>query len=258
MLSLLNREAGNVIDLSSASYAPQPAAATLSPAELNDLIEVVSEVYAEPEPAELSDSGLDQLMQAAERSDAEWSEAVSDFDAAFNARVQADAARADAIAAAEVQDALHPARRDEDKMQRIISRAQDGLYGGQLADFTAEAASVEILLANGGRGPCGPADDFGRCSSRYHDLECSHSQGVDWVASGPPASTGEAALANFQAGVELANLAAGQPVWAMPTTRTIPATWSRPRPSSSRTHLPTSGACTATSRPTRRHPAGRS
>ena len=123
--------------------------------------------------------------------------AFAEFDAAFTARAQADAARADAIAAAQVEDMLHPARRDEDRMQRIISRAQAGVYSGRQADFSAEAASVEILMANGGRGPCGPADEFGRCSARYHSTDCAHQVSVDWLASGPPASTGQAALANL-------------------------------------------------------------
>ena len=59
-------------------------------------------------------------------------------------------------------DLIRPAVRSEDKMARIMAKASAGLYDGQQADFTAEAAAVEILLANGGHGPCGPADEFGR------------------------------------------------------------------------------------------------
>lgn len=63
--------------------------------------------------------------------------------------------------------------------------------------FAADAAAVEITLANGRLGPCGPVDDFGRCSARSHDLQCAHGQGVDWLASGPHPATGEASLANL-------------------------------------------------------------
>ncbi len=102
-----------------------------------------------------------------------------------------------------MEDTLSPARRDEDKLARIMSRAADGLYSGQAASFTADAASVEIMLANGGRGPCGPADEFGRCSARYHDLECMHGQAADWLAAGPPRETYQAALANMADGMNL-------------------------------------------------------
>ena len=69
--------------------------------------------------------------------------------------------------------------------------------------FAADAAAVEITLANGGRGPRGPADAFGRCSSRYHDLACAHSQSVDWLASGPHPVTGAASLSNLADRLEL-------------------------------------------------------
>jgi len=132
-------------------------------------------------------------------------DAFTDFDAAFNARVQADQDRQDAISAAIVEDTMHPARRDEDKVARIMFRAGQGVYSGQQADFTAEAAGVEILLANGGHDPCGPIDDFGRCSARYHDLECGHSQATDWLAQegGPPRSTYAASFANFATGLAI-------------------------------------------------------
>ena len=43
-----------------------------------------------------------------------------------------------------------------------------GVYDGQQSDFAADEAAIEITLANGGRGPCGVPDEFGRCSARYH------------------------------------------------------------------------------------------
>jgi len=53
-------------------------------------------------------------------------------------------------------------------------------------------------------GRTGP-DEFGRCSSHYHDLECAHGTGVDWLASGAPRETYTASLANWAAGLNLSN-----------------------------------------------------
>ena len=214
-------ESSITIDLSSYAFAGEPAPAaddTLTDAELADLISAISEAEAEgyPDDDQLSDAELERLMLQAEADESGQHDAFSEFDAAFTARQQADQAREDARAAAILEDTLHPARRDEDGMARIMARAQDGLYDGQLADFTAEAAGVEILLANGGHGPCGPVDDFGRCSARYHDLECGHSQATDWLAQegGPPRSTYVASFANFATGLAI-DLAPRQ-VWDDP------------------------------------------
>jgi hypothetical protein len=176
------------IDLSNLSFSGEPAPAhaadvSLSPQELDDLISAIAEVDSES-------YGPD------------FSGAAADFDQAFSARARADAAREDARAAAIVEDVMHPARRDEDRMARIMARAQDGVYDGQQMSFAAEQAAVEITLANGA-GPCGPLDPYGRCASRYHDLECGHGQNVDWLASGPPRSTYAASLANFADGLAI-------------------------------------------------------
>ena len=212
------------IDLSNLSFAGEPAYSPadpfggLSDAELGDLLDAMDEVGlldGDSSGDELSGAELDALMQAVDAGDS-TAAAFTEFDAAFSRHAQAAQAREDARAAAIVEDLMHPAHRDEDRMARIIARAQDGLYDGQEYGFAAEQAAAEILLANGGHGACGPVDDFGRCSSRYHELECGHSQAVDWVFSNPPASTGQAALANFQASVELANLAHGSTVWGDP------------------------------------------
>ena len=56
-----------------------------------------------------------------------------------------------------------------------------------------------------GRAPCGPLDDFGRCSSRFHDLRCAHGLGTEWMASGPHPETYAAHLANWSRAVELAS-----------------------------------------------------
>jgi hypothetical protein len=199
---------GITIDLSNLSFAAadtgQSTDDTLTDAELSDLISAISETEAEgyPDDGELSDAELADLLQAVE---ADERDAFSDFDAAFSARQRADAAREDARAAAIVQDTMHPARRDEDRMARIMSRASQGLYDGQMADFTAEAAAVEITLANGGHGPCGPADEYGRCASRYHELGCAHDQATDWMATegGPPRAAYQAAFSNFAAGLNI-------------------------------------------------------
>ena len=199
------------IDLSNYSFAGQPASYgspalpgldELSDQELADLLEVMDEtgmLDGGDGDSELSDDELEMLMQAAGND----ADPFTEFDTAFAARAQADADREDARAAAIVEDTLHPARREEDKIARIMARAGQGLYHGQQADFAAEQAAVELAAATG-RGNCGPADDYGRCSSRFHDLECSHGLGTDWQASGPHPETYAASLASFAAAIELA------------------------------------------------------
>lgn len=196
----LSNESAVVIDLSNLSFAGQPAPAApadpfggLSDSELGDLLDAMAEVG-------LLD-GYDDTEGTMYGQD--YSDAAEQFDAAFNERYAAAQAREDARAAAQVEDTLHPARRDEDRMQRIISRAGQGVYSGQQMSFSAESAAVEIMLSNGGAGPCGPPDAYGRCSSRYHDLECSHGQSVDWAASGPHPATGVASLANLADDLDL-------------------------------------------------------
>jgi hypothetical protein len=198
----MSNESSVVIDLSGYSFAGEPAptwspTATadpfegLSDRELGDLLDVMDEVGL------LDDEG-DQMYD-----DAGYQAAAEQFDSAFTARAQAEQDRQDAISAAIVEDTLHPARRDEDKIARIMRRAADGVYSGQQADFTAEAAAVEILMSNGGHGACGVTDSYGRCAERYHQLGCSHDQGTDWLASGPPRSTYAASLANWAAGLSI-------------------------------------------------------
>ncbi len=208
------------IDLSNLSFAGEPAYAPaastggLSGAELGDLLEAMAEADAELDGSdELSDAELEAMMQAAE-SGRDWHDAAGQFDAAFSQRLAADARREQARAEFEQLDLIRPARRSEDKLERIMARASAGLYDGQQADFTAEAASVEIMLANGGSGPCGALDEFGRCAERYHQLGCMHDQSVDWVFSNPPASTGQAALANLAD--ELALDLSARSVWGDP------------------------------------------
>ena len=93
----------------------------------------------------------------------------------------------------------------EDKIARAIGRAGAGVYSGQQLGFASESSAVELAMATG-RGLCGSPDDFGRCSARFHDLDCAHGQGTDWLAQegGPPRSTYDAAFANFADGIELA------------------------------------------------------
>jgi len=68
--------------------------------------------------------------------------------------------------------------------------------------FAAESAAIELTAVTG-RGPCGPVDEYGRCSARYHALECAHGHSVDWLVSGPPRETFAASLANRSAGINL-------------------------------------------------------
>ena len=189
------------IDMSSggsavtASWDGTADPASVNDRELAELLEAVAEVDAEQGYAEPELPGPDYGD--------DFANAAEQFDSAFNASYAATQAREHARAAAVVEDTLHPARRDEDKMARIIARARDGVYDGTGYGFAADAAAVEITLSNGGRGPRGPADAFGRCSSRYHDLECAHSQSVDWLASGPHPVTGAASLSNLADRLEL-------------------------------------------------------
>jgi hypothetical protein len=186
-----------VIDLSASRWPGEAAMElaaldTLSDAELADLEQAISEADAEF-------GELEALLQAAV-ADAGFTE----FDTAFNARAAADAARQDAIAAAIVEDTMHPARRDEDRMARLMQRAADGVYDTDPAlTFANESRAMELAVASG-QAPCGPTDEFGRCSARYHQLDCHHGQTVDWLASGPPRRTYENSLRAWSNSINLA------------------------------------------------------
>jgi len=221
----LSNESSVTIDLSSYSFAGSQPASTgysLNDAELADFLDAISEADAEGYPdttGELSDAELNALMRQAE-SGADYSGAAEQFDQAYSQRLAADAAREAARLEFEQMDLIRPARRMENKIASIMAKAGAGLYDGQMADFSSEQAGVEIMLTNGGHGPCGPLDDFGRCSSRYHELGCMHDQSVDWLASGPPRSTSEAALANLAGDLDL-NLTP-RTVWDDPDDYTQP------------------------------------
>jgi hypothetical protein len=239
------------IDLSSYSFAGEPATAaddTLSPAELNDLINAITEAESEnyPDPGDqLSDDELTALMQAAEGDQMNDSDPFSEFNETFSARAQAEQDRQQAREAFDALDMIRPARRAEDKVARVMARAQAGLYDGQEMAFSAEQAAVEIILSNGGSGPCGVTDSYGRCAERYHALGCSHDQGTDWLAQqgGPPRSTYQASLANFGAAMEMTSSASS-------------GGWTRPRPAVSRT--PPAAGRTSSARPALRSACGMS
>jgi hypothetical protein len=206
-VQLSNGGGAVIIDLSASSWAGEPGPyGDLSDRELNDLIEVMDEVYGEDDGGELPDDELEALMRAAETG-----EAMGEFNAVFEDSWAQQQAREDARAAAIVEDVLHPARRDEDRMARVIARAQAGVYDAPAAlGFAGQSAAIELAVATG-QGPCGPVDEYGRCSSRYHELGCLHGVSVDWLASGPPRETYEASLANAASGFDLSN--EGIPVW---------------------------------------------
>lgn len=195
----LSNSGGLVIDLTGASWAGEPGAplpgegdGELSDAELAELIAAVNEV--EDELAGAAASGLPPQF--------------SDFDQAFTQNYAADQARELARQAADMDDLAHPARKDEDIIARAIARASAGIYDTSRAvSFASPGAaaielSTELTMATG-EGICGSPDPFGRCSSRYHDLQCRHAIAVDWQASGPPRSTFEASLSNFASGHQL-------------------------------------------------------
>jgi hypothetical protein len=223
----MSSDAALIIDLSTAQWAgePGPDYGGLSDRELAELLDAVAEAEEElGDGGELSDAELDAIMAAAEAGeDDEMGDPFSQFDAAWQGHVAREQARQDARDAATVEDVMHPAKRLEDKLARAVSRAADGVYDGQAQayGFASEQAAIDLAISTG-RGPCGPPDEFGRCGSRYHSLECSHAQSVDWVASGPPRQTFENSLANLGAGLELATPATwgdpddDEPMYAIP------------------------------------------
>ena len=180
-----------VIDLSQAhwQYEPGPAfdLATsavadrmgLSGAEADELDQVLAEVEAEEAAAGLAE-----------------------FDGSFSASYAAEAAREQYRAEADLEDLISPPRRDEDIMARAIARASAGIYDtSRAASFASPSTdaielSTELTFATG-QGLCGDPDPFGRCSSRYHDLQCVHGTSTDWQASGPHPDTYSMALSNF-------------------------------------------------------------
>jgi hypothetical protein len=100
-------------------------------------------------------------------------------------------------------------------MSRALAKAGAGAYEppAMLGFAGRQDAVMDIALSNGGYGPCGLPDEFGRCGSTYHQPGCAHGRAVDWLASGPPRATYEASLANALSAVELAAPAA---VWDDP------------------------------------------
>src|SRR6516165_10535034 len=98
---------------------------------------------------------------------------------------------------------MFPLKRQEDLIARAMHRAADGVYDGQQLSFAAETSAVELAVTTG-RGTCGVPDEFGRCSARYHDLECSHGLNADWLASGPNPQTYENSLRNWANSINLA------------------------------------------------------
>jgi hypothetical protein len=179
---------GVTIDLSASRWPGEPALElagdVLTAAELADL------------EAAISEAEMEALMQEG------YDPGFTEFDAAFNARAAAEQARQEAIAAAVVEDTLFPLRRQEDKLARAMHRAADGVYSGQQLSFASESSAVELAMATG-RGICGVPDEFGRCGSRFHDLQCAHGTGVDWLASGPNPQTYATSLANWAGGLNL-------------------------------------------------------
>ena len=111
--------AGQVLDLTAAP--PLPASyATLTPGELSDFIEAVTEADAElREPQPVSDAVLEEALPG----DDDGADPFTGYTAAHDAAYAATQARQDARDTAILQDALHPARRDEDRVARGIQRA---------------------------------------------------------------------------------------------------------------------------------------
>lgn len=223
----LSNESSVTIDFSNLSFGgSEPAMPALNDRELAEFIEAVSEADAEgyaDAGDELSDAELNALMREVDATEGRTAQhhAFTTFDETFSRAAQAAADREAARAEFDMLDVVRPAKRAEDRIARIMAKAEAGLYDGQQQmSFAAEQSAVEIMLANGGAGPCGPVDSYGRCSSRYHELGCMHDQSVDWLASNPPRSTSEAALANLAGDLDL-NLTR-RTVWDDPDDYTQP------------------------------------
>ena len=156
-------------------------------------------------------------MQAVDAGDA-TAAAFTEFDAAFSRHAQAAQAREDARAAAIVEDLMQPGspRGGPDGPDHRPA-PQDGLYDGQAVRLRRRAGS--------GRDRCWPTAASGRAArpmssagapAATTSLSAATPRRSTGCSASPPASTGQAALANFQASVALANLAHGSTVWGDP------------------------------------------
>ena len=183
-----------IVDLSGSSWAgePGPPELSLTDRELSEWLEAIDEADAE------------MVLNSGYQYDQEAASALSEFDATFQHNYAAEVAREQARAAADLDDLTSPARRDEDIVARAIARASAGIYDtSRVSTFAGDQDRAVELTATTGQGLCGDPDPFGRCSSRYHDLQCIHGIGTDWQASEPPRSTYAMALSNFAAGHDL-------------------------------------------------------
>jgi len=171
----------------------------LTSQELDELVEAMTETELEME----SGYGLpDEFAAFNEAFDQNW----AGQQAQAQARVKADAGDA-ALAAARMKTGHR--ERDEDKMARLISRVDadtSSAFGLAAPSRQAVELSTEITMTTG-YGPSTDVlgfsivDDFGRDASRYPQLQSQSSVSTDWMAipDGPPRSTYEAALSNFNA-----------------------------------------------------------
>jgi len=191
----LSNESGIVIDLSGSSWAGEPG--SLTDVELNQLLEVLAEVDAGDygaDPGELSDAEFEQMMAAAE-AEAGYHDSVEQFDTAFSQRAAAEQAREQARLEFAEMDLIRPAKRAEDRVARVLAKAEAGLYSGQQMSFASEQAAIELVMGTGAS-ICGNPDEFGRCAARYHALGCVAGISTDWAAS-PHPETGAASLSNL-------------------------------------------------------------
>lgn len=186
-LDMSNGGGGVIIDLSGYSWAGEPTGpdTSLTDAELAEFLEAIDEADAE------------MVLNSGYQYDQGAADALSDFDATFQHSYAAEAAREQARGYAEIEDLTRPVIRDEDIMARAMSRIESGIYDtSRVSTFANQDRAID-LTAQTGAGLCGDPDPFGRCSSRYHDLQCIHGISTDWQASEPPRSTYATALSNF-------------------------------------------------------------
>jgi hypothetical protein len=182
-----------VIDLSGSAWdgEPGPPDTTLTDAELQEWLTAIDEADAE------------MALNSGWR-DTEAAGYLSEFDGTFTASYQAEQAREQARADAHLEDLTRPVIRAEDRMARAMSRIESGIFDtSRVSTFAGDTDRAIELTATTGQGLCGDPDPFGRCSSRYHDLQCIHGIGTDWQASEPPRETYSMALSNFASGHDL-------------------------------------------------------
>jgi hypothetical protein len=181
--------------------------------ELYALVDALGEVASEdpggrwdPPPGEDDGPWDDEAALAAEMDSAMIDLANSGYDldqlAGINETIELSTTAEALRQAEDAEDALALRPKFEDKLARAIDRLSRGTY--LPAGMYAQGRDASGQFASHG---CGPLDDFGRCSSRYHAGECFETfrgEAATGTAAAIDAWRGTL-LSNYQAAVELSN-----------------------------------------------------